>query len=90
MSEALRAAVGALNPLLESNLDERSRELVEAAITQAVTDRLTRSDRIVALARAISDRQAAELAKLYGPTGFNTAHLDPELIAQELQRSGEL
>jgi len=90
MSQALRSAVCSLRSLQDLDLSEDQRAVLGQVIALAVADEIGRNDRIKALSEAISQHLKAELVVQYGPTGFNTAHMEPGVIAKALQSSPEI
>lgn len=87
MADALRQAVKRLNELADRATDPELRGAVDAAVAAAVAERMFSGEVAKQIAERVSARQAREMAALYGPTGFSRAHIEPDLIAEEIRAS---
>jgi len=87
VADALRQAVKRVGELADKAADPELRDAIEKAVAAAVLERMTTGDIPKQLAERVSARQAREMAALYGPTGFSRAHIDPDLIGEEIRAS---
>jgi hypothetical protein len=83
MSRRLRDAVSRLQEVKDRVSDLAAADAIQGVIAEALKEILLRDSVAKDLAPRISALQEEKLVKLYGPTGFSRAHLEPELICRK-------